>query len=218
MRKPVSIFIVPLAAAAWLVACDSSPGKAHKVAPAPTPAAPAVEAERPAVIGEVAALAPAADQAAAPDSELRAQLLGLNKKKAEVEEASQAEPEEPAARASVRRRRVTRASQSVGADAFGGAEIGGGGLSDGEFQSTVNGWRGIQGCIAMNAGHYEDRSGALRISFEIAADGSVAGSKVVDTSNAVAQAIAPCVEKKARRLRFPSFSGDQTTKVAKFVF
>lgn len=217
MRKPSNL--IPVALAAGLaMACDSS----SETKVEPIERAQVAAAAAPAEVDPTPAPAAAvSDQPAAgePDSELRAQLLGLNKKKAEeeAEAASQTEPEEEKATQRRPRRRAARA-QPAGDDALAAMAVGGGGLSDSEFQGTVNGWRGIQGCIAQNAGHYDDRSGALQLSFEIAADGSVADCRVLDTSNAVAQAIAPCVERKARRLRFPTFAGDQTTKVAKFVF
>lgn len=231
MRLSQFSALTPLAAALLLVACDSGPKAQPSSSPvrssgiqmpdssADSTAASAAAAAR--AVGEIAASGAqmaavsagnGVDEEQAPSREaaLRAQLLGLNKKKP----VEQVEPEQPTPAARPRpKRRVVRAAQPVEPEppvVFG--------LSDGQFQDAVGGWRGIQGCIAQNAGHMEDRSGAMRVSFEIASDGSVSDCKVLDTSNAVAAAIAPCVRKKARRIRFPSFEGDNAEKVAKFVF
>ena len=60
-------------------------------------------------------------------------------------------------------------------------------------------------------------SGAVRVSFKIAADGAVMRSKVV-APGAFARLIAPCVERRARHVRFPAFTGDEAvTREAKFL-
>lgn len=232
MRKSHFTLLTPFAATLLLVACDSGPSgeqtstrsaRVELNAPsADSPASSAAAAAR--AVGEIAASGARAaavsagdqvdDEAPSREAALRAQLLGLDKKK-KAEEAAQAEPEEPSAEAKSRpRRRASRAAAPEPAP-IDDTPIG---LSDGEFQDAVGGWRGIQGCIAENAGYMESRNGAMRVSFQIAADGSVSDCTVLDTSNAVAAAIAPCVQKKARRIRFPTFAGDEATKVAKFVF
>jgi outer membrane biosynthesis protein TonB len=59
----------------------------------------------------------------------------------------------------------------------------------------------------------------VRVAFTIATDGTVQEAQVVEASNAAARALAPCVERAALRVRFPSFPGPNTVeKTAKFVF
>lgn len=93
-------------------------------------------------------------------------------------------------------------------------------LSDGAFQSAITDWSGMKRCLASSAGRLDSSSGALRVKFVIRGDGQVVKSRVVETSNDVARAIAPCVEKRARRIRFPAFAqaADTVEKTAKFVF
>lgn len=237
MRLSQLPLLTPLAAALLLVACDSSPqsgaqSQSARRAAVTMPEASsmgsvssATDAAR--AVGEIAAsgarvvAANASDQVGSDvpshDTALRAQLLGFNRDKKAEDVAAQAEPAEPVTetKRSVQRRRRP-AQTDDDSDLLD--EPSALGLSDGEFQDTVNNWRGIKGCIAQKAGHMDSRSGALRLSFKIAADGRVANLEVLDTSNEVAQVIAPCVRKKARRIRFPAFEGDEATKVAKFVF
>lgn len=93
------------------------------------------------------------------------------------------------------------------------------GLSDLDFQSAIGGWTGMRRCLAENSSRTGAKNGALRVSFKIKADGSVAESRVIDSSAGMAQAIAPCVKRRARRIRFPTFSGESMIeKTAKFVF
>ncbi len=238
MRLSQLPLLTPFAAVLLLVACDSSPQSAQSPsvrraavsmpeAPSGGSVASATDAAR--AVGEIAAsgarvvAANASDQVEedvpSHETALRAQLMGFNRnKKAEEAAAAQVEPAEPqpeAQKVVQRRRRPARVEAPDESDLTPESAIG---LSDGEFQDTVNNWRGIKGCIAQNAGHMDSRSGALQLSFQIGADGRVENCKVLDMSNAVAQAIAPCVRKKARRIRFPTFQGDDATKVAKFVF
>ena len=214
LRLALSCLTLALAAAA----CDPGP----QAVPVGAAARPAVE-PRPAPTAEVA-LAVAdtgADQDGA-EAALRAQLLGLNRPKPapEGEGADQVEPEQAAkaTEASARRRAPRRSADSTVRPLPLTPEAPSGGLSDGEFQAAVGSWRGVQSCLVENAGHVQERSGAMQVSFQIDAAGAVSDWKVLDTTTQVAQLIAPCVERKARRIRFPATPGAETTKVAKFVF
>lgn len=91
-------------------------------------------------------------------------------------------------------------------------------LSDYQFQEAVSSWRGMRNCLARSTLRGTDRSGAMRVAFHIRGDGSVSKCEVVETSNTVAATIAPCVERAARRIRFPAFGGQEVEKLAKFVF
>jgi hypothetical protein len=92
-------------------------------------------------------------------------------------------------------------------------------LSDSDFQSTIGAWRGMQSCLVGQGARGPEGKSALRVSMTIRPDGAVSHSKVVDASNAFAENMAPCVERQARRLRFPAFTaGTEVTKVAKFIF
>lgn len=143
------------------------------------------------------------------DGELRAALTGGRRAAppAETEEIPRAERR--------RRRRATSTPLEEEEAASGPA-----GLSDGAFQSAVTDWSGMKRCLASAAGRLPTQSGALRVRFTIRGDGRVVRSEVVDTTNEVAEAIAPCVERRARQIRFPSFAaaGDEIEKTAKFVF
>ncbi len=92
-------------------------------------------------------------------------------------------------------------------------------LSDGAFQSVVNDWGGMKRCLESTS-RLGSPSGALQVAFTIRGDGQVVKSRVVDASNEVARSIAPCVERNARRLKFPAFAAasEETEKTAKFVF
>jgi hypothetical protein len=93
------------------------------------------------------------------------------------------------------------------------------GLTDYDFQSTVGSWDGVKGCLATESERGEDRRrGALQVSFTIRADGAVLESKVIGASNEEAEELVPCVERKAKRIRFPAFAGTDVTRTAKFVF
>ncbi|MEO1335148.1 MAG: AgmX/PglI C-terminal domain-containing protein, partial [Myxococcota bacterium] len=91
-------------------------------------------------------------------------------------------------------------------------------LSDMAFQDTVNSWRGMRTCLARSTLRGTDRNGAMKVAFKIRGDGSVSNCEVVETSNSVAATIAPCVERSARRIKFPAFGGEEVEKQAKFVF
>jgi hypothetical protein len=92
-------------------------------------------------------------------------------------------------------------------------------LSDADFHATMEKWRGVKGCLGTHKSRVEDSNGALRIAMKITGAGEVVECHVFDESNDVARQIAPCVEKQAKLLRFPSFVGDEAVvKEAKFVF
>jgi len=93
------------------------------------------------------------------------------------------------------------------------------GLSDATFYSVVGSWRGMKTCLASSQSGSRGGNGALSVSFTIGQDGSVLSSRVSSASNDTAREIAPCVEEKAKKLKFPAFAGiDEVSKEAKFVF
>ncbi len=93
-------------------------------------------------------------------------------------------------------------------------------LSDAQFQNAIGNWRGLKACIAQaSAQRDEETSGALKIAFTISGQGDVVTSKVYDFSNDHARAMANCIEREARRVKFPAFTAEESiTKEAKFVF
>ena len=184
------------------VACSRE--KPKKPAPAPAPVA---VPERPPVEAPVEEVVAAAEKA----DTIKAALLGLNRKDESADEVS--EPEPPKRRA----RRVARRSSSTdGAGLDGPAAAPD--LSDYAFQEAVNSWRGMRTCLARSTLRGTAKRGAMKVAFKIRGDGSVSNCKVVETSNAVADSIAPCVVRSARRIRFPAFGGEEVEKQAKFVF
>lgn len=92
-------------------------------------------------------------------------------------------------------------------------------LSEGAFYSALDAWGGVKRCLAKNPTVRKDGTSALRVRFVVNKDGSVAESQIVEKSNEHAEAIAPCVENEAKRLRFPDFEEEESGKRdAKFVF
>lgn len=158
------------------------------------------------------AVAEGSDPASPEGDALEAALLGTDRA---PEEANA----EEAARPAPRRRRAVRRAAPVESEPLE-KEAAPGQMSDGAFQSVVTDWRGVRSCLASEAGRLAPGSGAIRVSFTIRGDGQVVKSKVVEASNDVARAISPCVEQRARRIRFSAFAGatDQIEKTAKFVF
>lgn len=150
--------------------------------------------------------------------DIKAALLGLNRPPVEDEAPEKQAPEERHAR---RPRRPSKAKPSQApAPALNDPGPETSSLSDGAFQSVITDWNGMKRCLASNSGRLGRTSGALRVAFTIRGDGQVIKSEVVETSNEDARAIAPCVERGARRLRFPAFAAasDEVEKTAKFVF
>ncbi|MCK6548670.1 hypothetical protein L6R52_22695 [Myxococcota bacterium] len=97
------------------------------------------------------------------------------------------------------------------------------GLSDSEFYSTMDKWRGVKQCLASGTVRNDelkgDANGALRLTLKINKAGEVLESRVTEPSNDVARVIASCVERSAKQLKFPAFDGEaMVTKTAKFVF
>lgn len=200
-RTPSLLFGLS-AMASMIVACGGDPAPAPRVERAPAP----VQAAAPPPVEEP----PAAEEPEDRDVVMKAILLGERKKVEEVE-APPAE-ERPVQRVAKRRPAAPLEDEPQA----GGYEPN---LSDSEFQAAIGTWRGVQSCLATNAARSDDASGALRLSFTIRADGAVVHSKVVDASNTIAEILAPCVERQAKRLRFPAFAeAGEVTKVAKFVF
>lgn len=171
---------------------------AKKEAPAPEEEAPPPEI-----------VAPAPE----PDPALRDTLLGLNKP-SESETVEEPEQEE-APRQIVRRSR--RRLDPEPEEEIEGVALS---LTDYDFQATVGSWGGVKRCLATSSVRGEEpMSGALQVSFKISSDGGVLESKVTEVSNEDARSLVPCVERKARRIRFPAFAGNEAiTKTAKFVF
>lgn len=92
-------------------------------------------------------------------------------------------------------------------------------LSDAQFQSALGNWRGVKTCLAQQTNPQQDTSGALKIKFTISGQGAVVTSQVYDFSNDSARNLADCLEREARRVKFPTFtSAEAITKEAKFVF
>jgi hypothetical protein len=149
--------------------------------------------------------------------EVKATLLGLNEKPTE----NAAGIFKPKARKRVMRRRAVaedtaQSGEDENNDGFNRPQIG---LSDADFHSTIERWRGMKSCLNTHKGRVDESRGALRISMKIMSSGEVAESNVFDESNEIAKLIAPCVEKQARQLKFPSFEGEPfAMKEAKFVF
>jgi hypothetical protein len=199
MKKSIILSLLALAAvfaALWISSGDggeqkreSAPPKAPAVTKAPEP--PPVD-QPPAVVEDAA---------------LKDALLGMNKPPV-------AEPEEPPARPVRRRARPVEPIEDEPQEELDTT------LSDYEFQSTVGSWSGVKSCLATNSQRREERmTGAIQMAFTIQGDGNVVESKVVEVSNDDAASLAPCVEKQARHIRFPTFAGnEQVTKTAKFVF
>ena len=144
------------------------------------------------------------------DAALKDTLLGLNKKPEPVVE------QQPAPRQ--HRRRVHRAIEEV--EDLNDQPQDPTDLSDYDFQSTVGNWSGVKSCLATNTKRGEAKiSGAIEVAFTISGEGNVVESKVVGFSNDDAATLVPCVEKKARHIRFPTFAKNEPiTKTAKFVF
>lgn len=196
-------YLVPLVLLSSMVAC----GGEEPQRDLPEPAFHAVKSfttERYLRDDQIAVGAMTASQKALAD-----QLLGIRKTEETVATA-------PAPRPVAKKRR--RVIETYADDASADLEPEAGVLSDFEFQDAIQAWSGMRRCIAEATTRSDERSGALRVSFRIGGDGAVRACKVVDTSNAVAAAIAPCVERNARRIQFPAYGGDEMTKEAKFVF
>ena len=203
-------------AACLLTACGkTAPSAAPRIPEPAVEVAPKAPAKRVASRRATPPVAPGAAASTNADA-LKQALLGV---------APQAVPlREPSPRAARRRirRRQQKAKERAGDAAFAAFAEGAlrsKGLSDADFQNTIGRWRGLSRCLAESASRMEDRSGALEVAFSIKPDGSVARCNVVRAGSRAAQAIASCVTRKARRMRFPSFSGSEATeRTAKFVF
>lgn len=196
-----------------VAACSRSKPAEPKAASSGAEAAdaPVDPVEHPVEAAVETATTEATAAAKAPENTLKAALLGLERK-----DNAAAEPTEPMApkRRPVRRRSVTTDATAQAAVVPVGPPT----LSDYDFQSAVNAWRGMRTCLAKSSLRGTDRNGAMKIAFRIRGDGSVADAQVVETSNEVASAIAPCVQESARRIRFLAFGGKDVEKEAKFVF
>jgi hypothetical protein len=180
-----------------LAACSEASDR-----PAPAPAAPP-----PVASAEPAPVASAAPEASPTNDAMRDQLLGLDKPR------PAAQPTGDADRARPRPRRV------IVADDAPIEEVPSGPLSDGAFQSAIHAWRGLKACLTAQTTTPTDPSGAIKVAFTVAQSGEVVKSQVVECSNDTARTIAPCVEREARRIRFPAFAAEEpVTKEAKFVF
>lgn len=164
-------------------------------------------------------------EAAAPE-DVRAALLGTNKKPDHgiTELAERAATQKD--RAPIRPKKKERVESPTEDDEPVDNMKLGGGLSDAEFYSTMERWRGVKSCLASGTSRNDElrgeANGALRISLEINGQGEVLASRVFDPSNDVARSIAPCVERSAKQLKFPAFEAEASAapvkKVAKFVF
>lgn len=168
--------------------------------PAQTPE-PAKVASKPVEPAPEVEEVPAAEE---PSDDMKAALLGEKK-----------EPE-PAPRKYVRRpaRRVVQdESDDLYAEPQQAAT-----LSEEAFYSALDNWGGLKACLKSSPAE-GDRTGALQVAFKIGKDGDVLESKVFNPTTEQARAIAPCVERRAKHVRFPKFvSGESVIKEAKFVF
>lgn len=155
---------------------------------------------------------PGASEGTEESAALAAALLGTNRPEPEPEAAAPAPPAER------RRRRRASAARSEAEEVLE-EDTRPGALSDGAFQSAITDWSGMKRCLAGTA-RLGPTSGALQVRFTIRGDGQVVKSRVVEASNEAAKAIAPCVVRRARRLRFPAFAAasNEVEKTAKFVF
>jgi hypothetical protein len=182
-----------------LAACSEAADRPAPPAPPPPPPAAA------------AAPDPTPVASAAPEaSAMRDQLLGLNKPQPAAQPVADADKSKP------RPRRVFVADPAEDAPV---EEVPSGPLSDGAFQSAIHAWRGLKACLTAQTTPPTDPSGAIKVAFTVAQSGEVVKSQVVECSNDTARTIAPCVEREARRIRFPAFAADEPiTKEAKFVF
>ncbi len=208
MRHPTSRFLTfalgLTSVAAFALACSDSkaPVPAHKLV---KPAVEKAEAP-PAPVEEMddSALSSKASELEA----LQASLLGLNK----------AAPAEEAPPPPVRKKRRRKVVDDYDYGDENLDPVDENGLSDSAFYSVVGSWSGMKRCLATTTVRGE-RTGALKIKFEISKDGSVTDSDVEDPSNDAARQISDCVSKQARKIRFPAFAGmDSVSKQAKFVF
>ncbi|MEM7675451.1 MAG: AgmX/PglI C-terminal domain-containing protein [Myxococcota bacterium] len=183
---------------AALVASGPKLAESMPSAPATAESAPAEPEVTETAIDEASAQIDSTDE-----NSLKAALLGLNRK----DETTDPEPPPP---------RRTYRRPAIIDDVVEEPEVRD--LSDAAFQDAVNSWRGMRTCLARSTLRGTDRNGAMKVAFKIRNDGSVSNCEVVETSNSVAETIAPCVERSARRIRFPAFNGDEVEKQAKFVF
>ncbi len=183
--------------------CAGDPPQAQNTAAKPkkTPEPPKPKVEPPPEVAKV-------EQPAGDPNALRDTLLGLNKPAPEPE----VETPQPTKARKTKRRPTPKAID----DDFVPPPVGG--LSDYDFQAAIGNWSGMRRCLAEKNNRDENPNGAIQLKLKINNDGSVAESTVLDSSTAVAKAIAPCVQRRARRIRFPSFEGKAETKTAKFVF
>lgn len=156
---------------------------------------------------EVAALpSPTPEPKAEPvaDESMKNALLGLDKP-----------AEEPKAAPKRARRVIQRVAQEEEATEEVDTS-----LSDYQFQSAVGNWRGVKACLAQKAQQQkDDPTGALKVSFTISDHGEVVATKVYDFSNDLAKSLGDCVEREAKRVKFPAFTAaEPVVKEAKFVF
>jgi hypothetical protein len=140
------------------------------------------------------------------DEAMKNALLGIK----EPEE----EPKAPAKRVVHRRARPLE-SEEIASEEVDSS------LSDFQFQSAVGNWRGVKACLSAKAqvAKADDPTGALKVSFTISDHGDVVSTKVYDFSNEMAKSLADCVEREAKRVKFPAFTAaEPVVKEAKFVF
>lgn len=182
--------IAPLFAVLWVAACDSPP------APKPAPAVKPAPAQSPEPQAE-----------AQVDEAMKNALLGI---KAPEEEEPKAAP----------KRVVHRRARPLESEEIATEEVDSS-LSDFQFQSAVGNWRGVKACLSAKAQQAkpDDPTGALKVAFTISDHGDVVSTKVYDFSNEMAKSLADCVEREAKRVKFPAFTAaEPVVKEAKFVF
>lgn len=204
-----------LAAVSLLGACEVEAPSADPLAPAERPEPKLYAPGAPTAEPEPGAPSKPETTPRSDGEALRAALLGSDKEPP----SSETEPEPRRTRRPRRRVQTAETAETPEGEPLD-EPAAPGSLSDGAFQSVITDWSGMKRCLATATGRLGPGSGALEVAFTIRGDGQVVRSRVVETSNEVARAIAPCVERRAKRIRFPAFAAttDKVEKTAKFIF
>jgi hypothetical protein len=96
------------------------------------------------------------------------------------------------------------------------------GLSDQAFYAALDSWRGPEACARETGGTASvqtDARAALRMRFTIDPDGEVKQTKTTQAEGPSADRLRPCIERRAKELRFPAFAGREAVeRDATFIF
>lgn len=228
IKKPIAPLllvggvIAGLTVAAALLLSSPSPKTPPQAAATVQPAQtePAATAE----VNPVPSSTTTAEAVDPEDDALKDKLLGIDRA-ADARLAARLAARAARAAAAARNRRPVadgsdaQARRRDPADDEGAALQASDGISDAEFHGAIERWRGVKSCLGEHKGRATGSRGALRLAMTITGSGDVVDSKVYDEGNEVARLIAPCVEKQARQIKFPSHeSGKPVVREAKFVF